>query len=316
MSPTATELLCVDQPPPTSLDVLPPSLAVLAREVLETARTVEQQRIALPENEGQPSIAVATASPKVGKSGTEGVVVVFTAVRHEPAETRFQHLERLARIGVLSTSLAHELRNALVAVKTFTDILAEQQSSDDFVETVTRELDRANIIAEQMLNYSRPSPAEKDAVSIHEILERVLWLTQSKFKEAGADPSTRFEAESDTVFGDPGQLEQVFLNLVLNAIDSLNIDKRVSIETRLVQPEGQPQPNIQITIVDTGTGVSPEHLPQLFQPFFTTKKQGTGLGLYLAQRIMREHAGGIKVDSAEGQGTTVQVTLPVHRRSS
>lgn len=239
------------------------------------------------------------------------LITLWGLVDHKHLESRIRHLERLSRLGVMSAGLAHELRNSLVALRTMTDLFLEQQPGNELAQTVRREMDRANTIAVRMLSYSKPNAQVRRPVSTHQILDRALQLASPRFKEAGATLTTSLRANPDVVAADEAHMEQMFLNLLINAADAITPDGSVTLSTETCE-QSNTQPAVRVAVCDTGSGIAPDVLPNLFQPFYTTKRHGTGLGLYLAQRIINEHAGTIQVQSAPGQGTRVEVTLPIH----
>lgn len=245
-------------------------------------------------------------------NAAQGLLLTVSGLQRGNAfETRIRHLERLARLGLLSAGLAHELRNAMVALSTMTDLLLEQQGENELAQMVRRELDRANQLAIRMLRYARPSVQARRPTSTHAILERALHLANSRLKEAGTTVTRSLRADPDVVSGDEAHLEQMFLNLLLNAADAVHPSGEVMLSTALVEEPSLGRA-VQIAVRDTGPGITPEALANLFQPFFTTKRHGTGLGLYLAHRIIDEHAGTIRVSSNPGEGTCVFVNLPAY----
>jgi len=250
------------------------------------------------------------------KSDETGDGLLLLVLRDATSTNRFEskvrHFERLARLGVLSASLAHELRNAMVALSTMTDLLIEQHENNELAQTVRRELDRANTLAVRMLKYARPNSQAKKPISTRVVLDRALQLANSRFKEAGASVTRSLQADPDIISADETHLEQMFLNLLINAADAIDDQGEVSLSTDIIDGDSVGR-SVRITVRDTGVGIEPDALPNLFEPFFTTKRHGTGLGLYLAHRIVDEHSGTIEVASSPGQGTCVQVILPVHK---
>jgi two-component system sensor histidine kinase HydH len=176
---------------------------------------------------------------------------------------------------------------------------------------VRRELQRANDLAAQMLKYSRPRQGAHITLSLHQVIERALALVRSRFTESGARLDLHLQAAPDTLWGDEAHLEQVFVNLLLNATDALAADGRIVVGTKLSPGQGD-RSVLVATITDNGAGIDPGDHANLFHPFFTTKRHGTGLGLFLAQRIVAEHQGEITVSSTPGRGTAVRVVLPVN----
>jgi signal transduction histidine kinase len=252
------------------------------------------------------------ALPLPGSSAQRDVLLVLlgTSADH-PLEMRLKHFERLARLGTMSAGIAHELRNALVPLSTMAELLLQRESDADFAHTVRHELQRANDLAAQMLKYSRPRPGAHLPLSLHQVIQHALALVRSRLTESGAQLDLRMGASPDTLWGDEAHLEQVFVNLLLNATDALGTDGQIVIQTELDTRQPS-QTALLATITDNGLGIDPGDQPNLFHPFFTTKRHGTGLGLFLAHRIVAEHQGEIAVTSAPGRGTSVRVKLPVN----
>lgn len=251
----------------------------------------------------------AAPLPAPHAPGTVLLVVLGPAV-DDPLQTRLKHFERLARLGTMSAGIAHEIRNALVPLSTMTELLLEKERDMDVARTIRHELERANGLAAQMLKYSRPRQAARLSLSLHDVIDRALVLARSRLRESGARLQREFNASPDTLWGDESHLEQVFVNLLLNAADAVAEDGLVTVTTA---PAGSaPDPRVVVTITDNGSGIDAGDRPNLFHPFFTTKRHGTGLGLFVAHRIVAEHGGEIAVESTSGRGTCARVTLPVN----
>ena len=256
--------------------------------------------------------------------------------------------EKLAALGTMAAGMAHEIKNPLVSLRTFTQLL--QQKFDDpeyrrkFSAIVPQEIERINKIAESLLKFGRPSKPELTRVNVNKTLEEVLELMENECKSNNIRVTTKFVPGSE-ITGDPMQLSQAFVNIILNAIQAMPQGGELTVKTdvgeviRLAkgmrkgilkreeaafgervwgeEEEGQketvserPVPVVFVEITDTGVGISEESLKSLFDPFFTTKAGGTGMGLPITLRIIEDHKGSIKVKSLAGKGTTFIVTLP------
>jgi len=161
-----------------------------------------------------------------------------------------------------------------------------------------------------MLRRATPPSAAQTWLSLHRLLDYSLQLLDSRMQQQRIHLQRDYQAESVTICGDESQLQQVLLNLLLNAIEAMKDGGELVVRTgNLTSESGERQ--IQVQITDNGTGIAPEHLPQLFNLFFTTKGNGTGLGLPISQRIIQAHQGRLKVQSRLGHGSTFTLTLPV-----
>jgi signal transduction histidine kinase len=233
-------------------------------------------------------------------------------------EERLNQLDRLANLGTLAATMAHEIKNALVAGKTFIDLLLEQNKEAELVEVVRREVARIAAIVSRMLKFSGPGRAEFGEVHLHEVLEHSLRLVEPQLAGKSAVLNRSFQAAPDLLKGDDYQLQQAFVNLFLNAVEALGPNGTLSVTTETCAPDassgkrGSPanRPHLRVAIKDTGAGIAPENMARLFEPFFTTKPHGTGLGLAITRRIIQEHRGDISVESQPGQGTAFQILLP------
>jgi signal transduction histidine kinase len=226
-----------------------------------------------------------------------------------PAE-KMQRLERLANLGVLSAGLAHEIKNGMVAIQTFVDLLLEKNQDAELGDIVRHELRRINGIVSQMLRIGAPGRAGFKTVHVHEVLDHSLRLLQPQITVKLIAVEKNYRAPSDAVHGDDAQLQQTFMNLLFNAVEAMGPNGTLTVGTEITG-NGDGERTLQIQIRDTGRGIAPENLALLFEPFFTTKKNGTGLGLAISRRIIGEHQGSIQAHSEPGVNTTFSILLPV-----
>jgi signal transduction histidine kinase len=211
-------------------------------------------------------------------------------------------------------------------VRTFIDLLIEKHPGNEMAEMASREVRRINSLASQMLKLAGPSKVTLEPVHLHDVLEHALGLVQVQLTEKHITLVRQLRARNAEVQGDAYQLEQAFVNLFLNAIEAMSEGGKLSACTDYFPPETanqvyptrelQQHPLVSLTVSDTGTGIPPENLERLFDTFFTTKASGTGLGLTITRRIIREHKGEIQVYSQLGKGTTFTILLPVLRNLS
>jgi len=219
---------------------------------------------------------------------------------------KMQRLDRLANLGMLSAGMAHEIKNGMVAVKTFVDLLLEKNRDAELGEIVGREMERINAIVTQMLRIAAPGPSAFRIVRVHGLLDHSLRLVEHQISGKLISLERDYRAAPDTVLGDEFQLQQAFMNLLFNAIEAMGANGVLTVGT---ETTGGGQLRVQIH--DTGTGIAPENRARLFEPFFTTKKNGTGLGLAISRRIVLEHRGTITGQSETNKGSTFSILLPV-----
>jgi two-component system nitrogen regulation sensor histidine kinase GlnL len=319
-NPEAERVLRIASPQQknSSLETLPAQITSLIREVFETGQTAANREIVFQTSGKEPVTFSVTAMPLTGKRGPSVVAMFndFSAVTK--LEHNLRRLDRLASVGTLSAGLAHEIRNALVAVKTFVDLLLEKNQDAELSETVRREIGRMDTIVSHMLKYAAPPLPRFAEVRLHEILEHSLRMIQPRMGAKLIALNRDLRADEDRLVGDDHQLEQAFLNLLFNAVDAIGSEGSVTVSTALTSAtetfalhDGKKNERwLCVQISDTGAGIPVENLTEIFEPFFTTKPRGTGLGLAVTRRIVEEHGGTIKAESQSGKGTTFTVILP------
>lgn len=264
----------------------------------------------------------ATVSPLQDRHGHfVGTVLLLRDIkRRKELEEDLKRADRLALMGTLAAGLAHEVRNPLGGIKGAAQLLRRSVDGDvsvrEFTDIMIREVDRVNQLIEQLLDLSRPADLELAPVNIHEILDDVLLLEFQAVGDKELQVKKRFDPSLPPIRGDRARLTQVFLNLVKNAFQAMERGALV-VTTRLetdyhVRGHGTSRNRfIWVDLADEGAGIREADLPHIFSPFFTTKNNGTGLGLATCYRIIKEHGGTIRVESTEGEGSTFRVSLLV-----
>lgn len=229
-----------------------------------------------------------------------------------------QHAEQLATVGMLGASIAHEIRNPLVTIKTFVQLLPEHHQEDAFREKFFRligdEVGRIDRLTEQLLDLSAPRVYSVKAVKLHHLLSSCVDLVAAKASDRCVKLNQDFTAASDLVMTDPNAVKQVILNLSFNAIQALEQtknDRWIRLKT------AKNIDSIEVTVEDSGPGISPEAYGRLFQPFQSTKSSGFGLGLAICKDILSSIHANITVDPpVQGRGATFRITLPCPRPTS
>jgi signal transduction histidine kinase len=233
-----------------------------------------------------------------------------------PLDERLQRLDRLASVGTMSASLAHEIKNAMVAIRTFIEMLLASNKDAELAGIVKRELLRIDSIVSQMLRFSANPRPSVGAIRLNQVLEQSLRLIEPQLNARGIRLKRDLQAEPDTFPADAHRLEQAFTNVFLNAIEAIGHNGEIAVATSIVRRRRDAARTrsaraFQITIHDTGVGISKEDLALLFEPFFTTKPNGTGLGLPITRDIIQQQGGTISVKSEIDRGTTFCITLPL-----
>jgi signal transduction histidine kinase len=299
---------------PQPVKSLPSVVQRIVAEVMGSgsARTVTRANVS-----GSPAVndlQIEAVPLQPGKKGS-GVAVwlgVGTDVRW--IDEHMRRLDRLANLGTLTASLGHEIKNALVASKTFIDLLIEKHHDPELSGIVRRELGRIDRIVSQMLKFAGPAKPVFSRIHLHQVLDHSLGLVKHELEGRSIALHRSYGASSDVIGGDDHELEQAFTNLLLNSLEAMGPHGKLFIHTEIDKLESfegaNPNTHLRVTIQDTGTGILPEHLTQLFEPFFTTKPNGTGLGLPITRRIIQEHRGEITVTSEPNKGATFSILLP------
>ena len=285
---------------------LPAPLPELIHAAAKSGRSVTNRDIEIQTPRGGATRLRASILPLKTRAPALVVVVLDHPTSVSLCGQNLQRLDRLASLGALSASMAHEIKNGMVAIKTFVDLLAQKNQEAELTEVVGRELMRINAIVTQMLRFTAPKAAVFTTVQVHDLLDRSLRLLQHQIGAKTILLQRNYQAAPDTVRGDDAQLQQVFMNLLLNAVEAMGTNGVLTVGTEI--KDGT---QIHIQVRDTGAGIAPEDRARLFEPFFTTKTNGTGLGLAISKRIALEHHGAIEVWSETARGSTFTLSLPV-----
>lgn len=229
--------------------------------------------------------------------------------RLSEAEETVRRTERLAALGQLTAGLAHELRNPLGTIRASAEMLGKRVAGGDAIAAeltsyIEGEVDRANTLVGRFLDFARPLSLRKSSVDVNALADRAAEALVREKPERDGRIHKNFDPTVKIVEADPDLLERVLVNLILNALEASPEEATVTVKTR------QTAEAVEITVLDRGQGVAAEHREQIFNPFFTTKPTGVGLGLAISARIVGEHGGAIRVDSEPGRGAAFTVSLP------
>jgi len=223
--------------------------------------------------------------------------------------------ERFAALGEMAVVLAHEIRNPLGAIKGLAQFLGEKQAADpqqvEMTRTIADEATRLERLVNDLLTYARPRPPNRQPTELPGVLDEVLRLVGPAANAAGVVCRLDVAGNAFPVSADPEQLKQLFGNLVLNAIQAMPTGGRLTLTQRLVDGKSRTPRAVEVTVEDTGVGISEADLPRIFEPFYTMRSKGTGLGLAICIQITAAHGGTIRVARTGPKGTTILVTLPV-----
>lgn len=233
------------------------------------------------------------------------------------SQDTLRRADRLSSLGLLTAGLAHEIRNPLVAIRTFTQLLPERYDDAEFREgfqgLALKEVDRICGLINDLLSFARPSKPNVAPENVNDVVENIARILETQAKEKSVAIGREFAENLPKVWIDREQMKQVFMNLILNAIQAMKEGGSISISTRPVSRNGA-EPSgefVQVEVRDTGIGIPEENLQHIFDPFFTSKDEGSGLGLAVSHQIVLEHGGFVTVESQLGKGTAFFVHVPV-----
>ncbi len=278
-------------------------------------------------DDGRVPLLLRTSLLRAADGTAAGLVVLFSDLTRLKAQDReLRRVERLASLGELSAGMAHEIRNPLAGIEATAELLGkrmpEADPGRDLVAMIIDEVRRLNRLIEDLLRFARPGAPQFVPQPIGEILDRCLALLARSAQAKRLSVARALGADLPAVFVDPSQMTQVFLNVIKNAIEASPSAGVLTLGAELAAEDGcdgaagpggpaRPSYVLRVRIADRGPGIPAENLERIWDPFFTTKSTGTGLGLPICQRIVADHRGRITIASEPGKGTEVVVLLPV-----
>jgi signal transduction histidine kinase len=287
--------------------------------VLEIRVELEGKIVRVGEGDLDVTVGFANRNDEIGDLGRSfNRMVQQLRERREGVERlhRAQMLraERLATLGELATGLAHEIRNPLAGIAGVIEIVGRDlpvtSPARAVVKDIRLEIAQINRILTDLLRTARPHPPEVRPSDLNTTVEHAVVLACQQVLSRPIEIEFEKNPNLPNVEHDSDQIHQLLLNLLLNAVQAIDGAGAIRVEISLLKG------GAAITVVDTGRGIAPEHLPNIFRPFYTTKGNGTGLGLSLARRIAEEHHGRIEVTSEVGKGTKFLVVLPLQQATA
>jgi PAS domain S-box-containing protein len=255
------------------------------------------------------NISLAALQSKTAE--IEGSLVAIEDVTERVGlEEQLQQSDKLSSIGLLAAGVAHEVNTPLAGISSYSQMLMQQipdtDPSHQLLEKIHRQTSRASSIVNNLLNFSRVTEARYAPVDLNRVIDDTIQLLEAQLRNTEIGVVRRYAGDLPLAFGDGPKLQQVLMNLILNARDAMPQGGTLEISTEADED------SVVIAVRDTGLGIAPEHLAKIYDPFFTTKQigKGTGLGLAVSYGIIRDHGGHIDVESKLGEGTRFQITLP------
>lgn len=312
-------------------DVLP---AEESRKLLPDSVTPDQspldREIELTRKDKTKVYVGFTITPRIDNHSLKvGTIISFRDISQiKQMQMEVVRMDRLASMGVLASGIAHEVRNPLAGIKTMAQTLEEEIEEHDprqeYLLRIVRQVDRLDELLRTLFSYARPRQPIPKLQKLEDIIQEVDILLDDRLKKKKITYTKEFQSNLLKVFVDFHQIQQVFINLFLNALEAMPNGGRLELKARVVETiiyardrrkKGFSSLNreslyVEVTVKDTGAGIKQEQMSKIFDPFFTSKPQGTGLGLSIVYRIIEEHKGEIRVDSKVGKGTTFTILLP------
>jgi len=302
-------------------EVLPGSFCEEFYRVRQNSGIHNLYKFRLDTTAGDTRVCNIAIAPLVTRdfSAVGRVVIVDDITERIGLETQLAQADKMSSIGLLAAGVAHEVNTPLAVISSYAQMLQKQLQRDErlsgLLDKITRQTFRASEIVNNLLNFSRTSGTEFKPVDLNKIIHDTLALLEHQFKTAGIKVHGELATSLPQIQGNAGKLQQVFLNLFLNAKDAMPHGGTLTVST----VNGR---NVGVSVADTGTGIAPEHIHRIYDPFFTTKNRpkeggsgGTGLGLSVTYGIIQEHAGKIRVESTPGEGTRFFMEFPMIRKA-
>ncbi|HPC29582.1 MAG TPA: ATP-binding protein, partial [bacterium] len=292
--------------------VIPESFRGLFAELLKQNIEINNKDLILSKNGNAIPLRISGSRFYSIDGSLLGAQVIFSDISQlKMLQYQAERNERLASLGILAGGIAHEIRNPLVALKTFSQLLPERFADDkfrsDYLKVVIPEIDRINHLIEQLLVFAKPRPPRMEEFDLISVIESTILLVSNQEKFRNINIQTNFNSKGIKIRADSEKIKQALLNLLFNAAEA--IDKKGGvINISVSENEGKSI----IEIMDNGSGISSENINKIFDPLFTTKPYGTGLGLSIVNEIIAQHNGRIYIESQDGQGTRVIIYLPLN----
>ena len=319
VNPLAESIFCLEPGAavgkPAS-EVFGEPLRTIIREAID-GKTSDGREVVVKRREGARTILdVSTSQLKSQGETVLGAVLIATDLTEaKKTEEWMRRVDRLSSLGQLSAGVAHEIRNPLASINFNIQLLSKRIQPDEktirIINNSLAGVERIKGLVKGMLDFSRPAPPQLKRESIHRAVEDAISLMDSQFSKHGIRVVQKLAAEAPDITFDSRQIQQVFVNILLNALQAMPEGGTVTVESRLGGETKELSRYLSVYISDTGAGIPREHFSKIFDPFFTTKPEGTGLGLSIAHKVLEQHGAQIEIRSRVGQGTMFIIRFPI-----
>ena len=247
-----------------------------------------------------------------------GVLVATSVISRDisylkESEKMILQTEKLKLAGEIAAGVAHEIRNPMTVISGFVQLMQQEPNHryKEYTKLIQSELERINLIISEFLVLAKPQAHVAKDFGLRKVLNDVAFLFGPEFNLHNVLYKDSWHCEDFVIEGEEHQIKQVFINLLKNSIEAM--DNRGEILLSIKEFKGK---NVIIELQDTGKGISADHVERIFEPFYTTKPTGTGLGLLISEKIIREHGGTLSIQSEPGKGTTATIILPLHQKGA
>jgi two-component system, NtrC family, sensor histidine kinase AtoS len=260
-------------------------------------------------------VSSSTSLLRDGRGNVIGAVAVFKDISEtRQLQRQLMRADRLAALGELAAGIAHDIRNPLTSIRGFMQYLQKSGAPADLREygpLIIREVDGLNRIIGELLEFAKPYPPRYGLVQVNDLIREMLLLVNKRADAQSIKIELELDPSEPFIEADGEQLKQVFLNLIINSCQAITDKGIITVTTEMESRDW-----LAVHVKDNGTGIARENLERVYDPFFSTKPAGTGLGLAVVQRILNGHNGRIEIASEYGCGTDVKISLPgVHEAS-
>ena len=247
--------------------------------------------------------------PSIYKGRKTKQIIIRDITEQKKTEELLQQTEKLSVVGHLAAGIAHEIRNPLTSIKGFTQLLKDD-CNNHYLDVMLSELNRIEKIVSDLLILAKPQFEHFETTDLKKLLEDVVTLLSTQAIMENIEIVLNFSDDEFTIDCEPDKLKQVFINIIKNAIEAMTKEGKILVETSWLNHQ-----KVRIRVHDEGVGIPEERMPKLGEPFYSTKEKGTGLGLMICNKIIKNHHGTLTINSKVNEGTTVEIILPKHQRS-
>jgi two-component system nitrogen regulation sensor histidine kinase GlnL len=293
--------------------------------VIETGGSSSENELLIERRNDNDLAVDVAASPLFDEAGppTGAVLVLRDRTIRKTLEQLVEDRESITAFGNIAAGIAHEVKNPLGGIRGAAELLAartEEPRTRDIAEIIVREVQRIAALVDDLMVFTQGDAIRFELINIHRVIDEVLELISLDPVSDGVEIKRLYDPSIPELMADGDRLAQVFLNLARNALQAmagtggtLSIRTRMPLDHRLSGEGGGQIPTLSIEISDTGPGIPADVLHKLATPFFTTRPDGTGLGLAVSRNWVARHGGTMRIDSSVGKGTSVRVALPMRR---